>query len=535
MPNSIDSQITVDELIKSNKLGADYFLKLTDPEEISAKGYILSRRKGYPAVGQAELYREWQNWMTAFKDSSSNLWSSIASSRLKISKAKFSDLVKQIVNSLPQNEDDHDIHDDIDSPEVTHSSEPPATTSESTETRSSISSSSTLSLKEIDLMKSVFSSNFAEYNGEPWLLPSGTNIDEAIFQYTNTLGYESTLHSFVLDGIEPVMQSLGENDRESFRNAVDQIDSLEAVPILPEWKQKTILQYSKSLQELQQPLSHGWSHFFQDVPLAGVEPIEANGFGKMLYTTILNLSSIYEQYNNKLPENQLEDWYFSKVWTILIDLLVNTSEWLEIGPCEACSVASSLRRNSGRDLGTRQAIGNKIDGLITCKKSATEIAAIEAGKKNQGPTGTKVLKDGRKLSKLLKDMIDEICRMSFKAKETKRDLQVYGLLVSGLTAEFVSMKHVGGRYYRLTRERTLSLPLIWDDRSVFSVLLVVKEMLVLRSRIESTAKLAYDCVHPDKEDVMQEMSGSVRSCKQTVAYPQTFSWPRSVSKRRKLE
>ncbi|KAF9199292.1 hypothetical protein BGZ49_010623 [Haplosporangium sp. Z 27] len=99
----------------------------------------------------------------------------------------------------------------------------------------------------------------------------------------------------------------------------------------------------------------------------------------------------------------------------------NTSQF---APREICSSASSARQNENRNLEIRQACGSKVDGLITCKKSNCEIGAIEVGDIDEGSTGTKALKDSRKLAKLLKDMFEAICNNCKSETNIRSELRV---------------------------------------------------------------------------------------------------------------
>ncbi|KAF9375194.1 hypothetical protein BGX21_003860, partial [Mortierella sp. AD011] len=94
----------------------------------------------------------------------------------------------------------------------------------------------------------------------------------------------------------------------------------------------------------------------------------------------------------------------------------------------------------------------KVDGLILSKSAPYALCAVEVGKDDKGPTGTKTLKDIRKLSKLLKDMFDIICERSSDPAQVQKDLRTFGLVISALRVDFVSLRHHNGRYSRLQVE-----------------------------------------------------------------------------------
>ncbi|KAF8937944.1 hypothetical protein BGZ58_001875, partial [Dissophora ornata] len=400
--------------------------------------------------------------------------------------------------------------------------------SKSSSSSSSVSSS-ILTPGTLDRMRAEFATNFKEYRGAPWLLSSGTNVDEVIYQHVMMLDVESTLHSFILDQTGSVMQCFEEEDQAHFQAFVDSHDTGLSVPLLSEWMREEILRYSLAPEALQDQLSHGWKHPGQDNLPTTVVQRELDGFRKVLYRVLLCLSCLYEDHNNSLPESQSESWYATEVWAIFVKLLVGDSEWLEYEPGEVCSSASSHRKNKGRELDTRHAQGNKIDGLIACRKTRSEIGAMEIGKVDDGATGTKVLKDGRKLAKLLKDMFDHIYSQSYRASEVKDTLQVYGLLVSGLRVEFVSMGNLKGRYYRLRREHAISVPSKWTDTSIRRILVVVTKFLLLRKRMEEMAKLVEDWSNPSVEELEDVMSGLSRPSTPPIP-TRTLSSPKKLAK-----
>ncbi|KAI8595353.1 hypothetical protein EDD21DRAFT_313503, partial [Dissophora ornata] len=144
------------------------------------------------------------------------------------------------------------------------------------------------------------------------------------------------------------------------------------------------------------------------------------------------------------------------IWGFIEDLF-NVGGILSYKRGEVNSAASSSRRNSDRTLEIRQNVGRKMDGIIYCNGTQKELGAVEIGKTDQGDTGTKALLDGRKLSKVLKDMLD-VLSLKCRKEEVRKDIRTYGFLISGTRIEFLSCSIFEGRYYRITRERTLDFP-----------------------------------------------------------------------------
>ncbi|KAF9345628.1 hypothetical protein BGX26_002932 [Mortierella sp. AD094] len=343
-------------------------------------------------------------------------------------------------------------------------------------------------------MKSGYSTNFDEFTGAPWVLSTGTNVDDVIFRYTMTLSVESSLHSFVLDRTDTLVDLFEQDDQHLFQGAIDQDISHEAEVSLTEWKQREIMRYSLGLDKLYDLLSHGWNFADQEGLLSAADKSQLKKFRMHLYMTISNLGELYKRYDNKLPEFRPRSWFSNDVWKILVDLLVSGREWLKWieflpGDIPDSSLSSDL-----------EALEGELEGVITCKSLGSEvgIAAIKIGENDYGPTGIKALKD----------MFDLVCGECSSPGDMRTRLRVYGILFSGLRVEFVSLKYVSGRFYRLTREKTLSIPITWDDQSVKAILDLVKEILVLRDRMESMAKVVY--CQLNTEGVLCEFSGSSR-------------------------
>ncbi|KAF8951868.1 hypothetical protein BGZ46_003760 [Entomortierella lignicola] len=539
----------VAKLFNPNKPGVGYFLTLSEPGLLSAQDYVAYRIREIPLITSATsilVLKEWNNWMRSLSGCDCGSWSFAASRAPALTKKIVSEWISEGTqepnSSLPQSSNSQPLPQ---SPQVAQFTQPiqfaSSQPAQSDLLSSSMAESSELSINEsssssitmtpavLDEMRKQFSKNYNDYSGLPWLLSSGTNVDNILFQHAMTLTFESPLHSFVLDRAESLINLFEERDQELFKVALDRSDSIEELPLLPEWKGREIMRYSKDLDGVAEVTWYPEQNTISN----GLDQAELRGFNKRLYSTMLRLSILYEDCNNALSESQSESWYIKKVWFTLFDSIVSGNTWLDFQPGEVNSSASSSRRNSDRDLGTRFACGGKIDGLFTCKKKKFEMGAVEIGPKDQGATGTKVLKDSRKLAKLLKDMFDHICSICLNPGNIRTQLRVYGFLISGLRVEFVSLKYVDGRFYCLTRERTHSIPTTWDNLSVMSILVLVKEFLVFRERMESMAKIVYSHIHLDADGCLRELLGMSRSVAPPINHARTLSTPTSSSKRRR--
>ncbi|KAK3828270.1 MAG: hypothetical protein J3Q66DRAFT_322262 [Benniella sp.] len=375
-------------------------------------------------------------------------------------------------------------------------------------------------------MRSEFSSHFQAYRGASWTLPTGTNVDDVIFRYTLTLGVESALHSFVLVQSRWIEDKFDEKDQEHLRESLES-ESQSSEPSWSDWMGQELKRFAQTPDGLQDLLSKGWRHL-QSTTEASIDQAQLNDFRMRLHLTMLTLSTLYRKFDNKLPETQSESWYTNKLWSPLFDLLDSESDWLRLDTGEITSDASSLRKNRDRDLETRHAPGRKIDGIIVCKKSRHELGAIEAGKTDEGASGTKVLKDGRKIAKLLKDMFDNICTTCPRSTDIRKRLRVYGLLVSGPRLEFVSLRYVDGRYYHLKSMKTMTVPALWDESGILAMLILVKEMLLFKTRLEETAKMIFNATRPVVEELLGNSSASIPP----PTHPLTLTTPTSSPRHR---
>ncbi|KAG0319862.1 hypothetical protein BG000_003758, partial [Podila horticola] len=147
--------------------------------------------------------------------------------------------------------------------------------------------------------------------------------------------------------------------------------------------------------------------------------------------TIYGIWGVFQDEEQDLEQEQLEAFYAQKIWGVLVDILLKNVLEIKIFRGEKCSLASSVRRNTGRDLEGKKALGRRIDGIFASRKTKHEFAAIEAGKKDEGDSGTKLLTNTRKLAKLLKDMPDYLIASTPYLGSRKEELELLGMLQSG--------------------------------------------------------------------------------------------------------
>ncbi|KAF9415424.1 hypothetical protein BGZ76_004799 [Entomortierella beljakovae] len=276
---------------------------------------------------------------------------------------------------------------------------------------------------------SQLSTRFKKYEGEPWLLTSGTNVDDVLYQHVKTLTKVSALHHFVLDQINSILCLFNQEDRDMLQQFISKRDSSSDKSIkLCSWKKREIRQYELAPNDIWTLLERGSG--FRGEVYSDVNPKDVDTFRKSLFHAMLDITTVYRNSGNKLPLARLEIWYRTKVWGFLANL-IDAGGILEFGPGDVMCTASSTMNNVERDLESKYRQGGKLDSVIICSTTRLELCAIEAGRWDSGATGTKVLQDRRKLAKVLKDMFEVICNRSQRPDDVRMELRTYALLISG--------------------------------------------------------------------------------------------------------
>ncbi|KAG0197929.1 hypothetical protein BGX28_008579 [Mortierella sp. GBA30] len=347
----------------------------------------------------------------------------------------------------------------------------------------SSSSSSTLSTEAILRMDDEFMRHYEEFAGVDWTLPSGSIVDQVLRDYIRTLSKESTLHSFVISQTRSLLPRFDPEDRRAFSKTVSESDACtdEDVP-MSEWKKAKLGQYQVTPKNIWSILQSGWTR--NDVS-SEIDTPTALSFCCLVHQVMLDLATVYRNYQYRLPKGKPEAWYRTKIWGFLWKV-IDANGILEMELGEVTSAASSLRKNAERILETKQYQGRKIDGVVICCVTNLEICAMEAGKADQGSNGTKVLQDSVKMAKVLKDMFDAVCSRSTQPESIRTDLRMYGLLVSGLRMDFISFRYMRGRFYRMQTENSINLPPVWDDEGLVSetIVALVSKIISFKERME---------------------------------------------------
>ncbi|KAF9424461.1 hypothetical protein BGZ76_003519 [Entomortierella beljakovae] len=552
---------TLSDIVHPRINGTGYFLGLTSPMDLNPQDYVAFRVTESPnPLTASMLHQEWQKWISTLKKSGLeayeiaakqvstpsksiiNGWldkpnkkrkaivessSRVLRSSSSSNKAKHLD-VEDIYN-MPSNQSisstskpappmgsslgssPNTIHKQHPITEVAIPSNQPeeATSSSSSSqsshfyssaSRSSASRSSSknskisLSPYAISWMKNEFIENFNGFKGQAWILPSRTNFDNVIYQYVLSLMAESTIHSFVIVSMDAVLSLFSYQDKQDILEKIAKLDNtLQNAATLPIWKRDEINRFKVPPSKVLLILEGGWVRKEMD------GAIKSKDFRRSLYQLVHSIYTVYEAYNFKLPEGQLEAWYRTKIWGFLANFF-DFGGKLELQP-EFTSRASTTRRNIDRNFPDKQQQGKRVDASIICNTTRLELCAIEAGKVDIGPTGTKIMTDGRKLGKIMKDMFDAVC--SKCPDDIKHELVIFGMLFSGSRITFLSFQFLGGRFFRINIESSVFFPPTWDNEGIMSTTIIslITKLYCFKERLEEMSKnvAQWSQIHEDSE------------------------------------
>ncbi|KAF9183662.1 hypothetical protein BGZ49_004543 [Haplosporangium sp. Z 27] len=454
--------------------GAAYFIS-NDPSTYSQAGYVQFRGQ-FAVEHNNACMKEFNQFMDIFRKCRSKVHQEFARSTKRVTKK----IVRQYSSGSIA---------DVNSEANSSFSIEANSSSFYTGSSSSVLSASTLCSSLVNTMKEEFNVNYESYKGTSWVLPSGSVFDAVVRGHVLAQTKQRSIHSFVWDSKDDLRELFPlEEDNQALQQRINSIK--EAQPQLPQWQNDIISGYN-SLQSIEDAILNGIN---QKVQIEGVEEQECKKFNKMIFEFMTGVTNFYEDHGrqNELKEGLSEKTHL-KLWSIFFKVLYKHGGVLDLDEGEIYSKASALRKNSTRgSTENRQSSGRKIDGIIYClKASKLEIAGIEGGKKNEGPNGTKILLDGLKMSKLLKDMFDkaciEACSKGTLPVTARNGVVVFGFLVSGCKIQFVSLKHFGGRFSYLIREKAESLPLHLDDQSFLIIKSILRIFLRKRLQMEDAA------------------------------------------------
>ncbi|KAK3805007.1 MAG: hypothetical protein J3Q66DRAFT_129894 [Benniella sp.] len=329
------------------------------------------------------------------------------------------------------------------------------------------SCSATLSPGQLILMHDLFRTNFFNFRGECWILPSKANFDETVFESTKSLKNESPILSFVIENPAQIMQLFpNPEDKKELRQVLIE-RATERLPLLSSAETALLQIYKKDPNDLEALFAEkGWRAVG-----AGLKDKPTEEFQRIVSEAVQQILKAYRGQRMALPQSPQESWIVHSLWGFLGGIF-QAPLCIEYNAYEYHSHASKIRRNMHRPPGIRQFVGHKVDGLGLVVSRNVELVVVEARKQDEGQDATKAMDDNLKLCKLTKDMQDFIrCKA---ARNVREEATTFGIQISGARAAFFSLRQRRGRFYQLCQEGSETLPAVWakqlDTQCVLRVL-----------------------------------------------------------------
>ncbi|KAF9926765.1 hypothetical protein BGZ65_007144, partial [Modicella reniformis] len=299
------------------------------------------------------------------------------------------------------------------------------------------------------------------------------------------LGYESALHSFIIEDVAEVIGLFpSDDDKAALRDVIEERRS-EQLATLSLSEVAFLHLYDVSPEEMKNICKSGWGSMgstLSDIP--------DEDFRALVHYCIGHLCRVYQMNSMSLPREQSEAWYMAKLWGFL-NIIFDSDEGLEHQPGEVLCYAS----------------GQQItDGLVLSAHTRLELCIIEAVKKD-GVACTKALLDTRKMAKAMKNMHNEI-----RAKATESihsQLITYGIRISGASIALYTLRQRQGRFYQLCNEGTVTFPAKWDSSGVTTklilsvlewVLAFKKDMSVMANKFPDWTYMPVGGIKPGVQD-----------------------------------
>ncbi|KAK3827886.1 MAG: hypothetical protein J3Q66DRAFT_6003 [Benniella sp.] len=353
---------------------------------------------------------------------------------------------------------------------------------------SSINSNDSLGSVALAKMRYQFDRNFTAYQGLPWRLPSGSIVDDVVARLARQDGFESGLHSFVLEDPSKVITLFpAQEDKDELRRVLVERPQ-EDLATLTEHEQAFVDSFGKSPQEVKLMLGQGWAN------LPGGAELDAD-FKMLVHHCFQQLYLTYRHFNFSLPKELKEAYYTDKIWGFM-NVALDDVETLDHEPGEISSKTSTLRKNKDRTRPGRQ--GLKADGLMSTRGASHELCIVEAFRKDHGPNGMKALDDTLKLIKGMKDMMDDI--RASASENIGNQLVTYGIRISATTMTMYTMRQRPGRWYQMISHPPISLPTTWNGITGKRVSNVVSRLLGFKKDIMTMSAMVDQWTNEYVED-----------------------------------
>ncbi|CAG8564981.1 21166_t:CDS:10, partial [Racocetra persica] len=285
-----------------------------------------------------------------------------------------------------------------------------------------------------------------------WKLSSGRYVEVELYELGKKLDYEHAIHSFILDVEDDIVLN------HFYEEEIEEIDQVSG-PAIPELSENTDLhEIRKILKEIT---------FDDQYNIKNDHNVDYIIF------------AIHEIESGKLCDNNLESWFNVHIWNLVFDQAFGNVKIISVG--ESSGIASSIRKNKNRMMGTNRRMGRRGDWILrlTGKGDNNEFGGGEAGHSWKDKYGTKFLKESStKLPKNLKDMIMKLMEKVKWNPAKYNKIQTVGIIHAGLIMVMLYLDNPKGYICRIRRSELMEVP---DTPEKFpSILIILASVLNLK-------------------------------------------------------
>ncbi|KAF9168430.1 hypothetical protein BGX21_011571 [Mortierella sp. AD011] len=351
-----------------------------------------------------------------------------------------------------------------------------------TGSRSNRSSNGKLTASALLCLLTDFAENFKKFTGKPWVLYSGTVVDDVLAAWAQKLASEQSaeleLHSFVIEDVEEVLMAFEDEADKAEIRAILEARPGELLQELNDSERAYLALFAKDPKEVGKLLDKSW----KDISLDPQENNPDDDFRRLVHHWMNHLYLVYRKWNHQLPTAESEHWFHNMLWGPLA-LIFDADDALQYKHAEYNSTSSALRRNINRKRGERQAVGRKANGMILGTSTGLEICVLETAKKDDGPRSTKALGDTLEIAKFAKDMVDV---MRAKVPEaTHHQLVAYCIRLVAGSMHLYTFQQRSGRFDQLFYETSVAFPPKWDAFTAEEITTVIGQVMALRKELVS--------------------------------------------------
>ncbi|KAI9281400.1 hypothetical protein BC943DRAFT_310244 [Umbelopsis sp. AD052] len=258
-----------------------------------------------------------------------------------------------------------------------------------------------------------------------WQLSTGKCVENELYKFAKKCTYDHPSLSFIIDPYDITYIQHG----VFTENEIQEIKEYNAVVMdtLPKDLVDYLLLFGcRTSEELRKACFENQKWYY---PFNRTEHFYHDWIRRTVDMLIVEFES------GSLKKEHDENWYMIRIWS-LIDRIFSDVEDLEAVRGQSTSIAASSRKNQDRVVPSmvkikRKAMGRRGDLIL--RKGSAEYGCAEAGAKDEGMWGTKKLVEKAvKATKVLKDMLNDLCNLVDKEECHIRRLSTIGYIISGM-------------------------------------------------------------------------------------------------------